>query len=864
MTTNRRFRSIYIIAWSVAFLMISNANPQSNVCVTSIGGLGASTPNLDGVVSGDFGWNNATQLNLSGTLGADVGTKALLGTDGTNLWVGLVVDAPAIDPETTFVLAFSANDGHPENDWRLHIRPFSQTGQTNPDKTPKQVLYWRNSTSTNGGLIPWNNVGASPNPTSGANWEDSPNNIQVTTNGNHWELEFKIPIIGTSSTGTYPNDPGFCPSCNPAVPSTFKLYLNVLNTMSSAVATFPPEWVSGNSYTSGQQVIYQAELYKCSQATCAGNTPPPAGGLWTFVSLASAVGQDVWPPCPAGTVCPSIYSPATPTDISHLTPDPSLWGTGALWTSGANPPIACTGVSLQAYTSPLQVGIGADPNNLTQTIGADINDVTEGSIGACPANDDYVPPGAFTSPINTFVAIPRNSMSNPAKVSVMFRLADFGIPGVDQTTGLFPPLGSPVPAGCDPNLGPTHQCDGVKNNSTNELTIPAFGAQTPGQPSTTVFNSTTWQMNYKQTCLFKFGFIYNGKPHQCVQVVMESTDAATQLLNRSTEENLDFQQASTFTKRAFVNGSQGNVPSPTRFLLVVETDEDGPLGVTPPPTTRGGTTVGGQNLSGAPKAVLSSSAEPKVPRFRNQDLAAITRQQISPNVTNMYQWIVRGYVYAGPRIIIDGHEYEYVKRAGDFGYMAGHTGETLGWKYKFQGSNLEQVTPYLYTVLVDPGTKTAVDTTITAETLSKFAVFADFGAAIPQGTFGNAFNKGFSFNAGAEYMFTPQVSAEGIFGIHHFPGILVSNENVYQFSANLKVYLNSHWPFKPFVNGGIGGYKFSPGDPYVGGNFGGGALWPFPNNPHWGVQGSYNFHVVNTPTAASKFSTVQGGIRYVF
>jgi opacity protein-like surface antigen len=83
------------------------------------------------------------------------------------------------------------------------------------------------------------------------------------------------------------------------------------------------------------------------------------------------------------------------------------------------------------------------------------------------------------------------------------------------------------------------------------------------------------------------------------------------------------------------------------------------------------------------------------------------------------------------------------------------------------------------------------------------------------------------------------------------------------YSANGKAYLTNGGPFRPFINAGIGGYDFTPGGgTHFGGNVGAGVLREF--NSHWGVQGSYNFHAVNTLGAATKFSTVQVGIRYVF
>ena len=143
----------------------------------------------------------------------------------------------------------------------------------------------------------------------------------------------------------------------------------------------------------------------------------------------------------------------------------------------------------------------------------------------------------------------------------------------------------------------------------------------------------------------------------------------------------------------------------------------------------------------------------------------------------------------------------------------------------------------------------------------RLAAFLDLGAGIPQGTFSNAFNTAFSLNAGLEYLINSHVSAEGIFGYHHFPGKIAGSESVYQFSVDGKAYLLTG-NIRPFINAGIGGYAFSPGSTYFGGNVGGGVL--FTITPHWGVQGSYNFHAVNTPVSTTQFSTLQGGIRYVF
>jgi hypothetical protein len=143
----------------------------------------------------------------------------------------------------------------------------------------------------------------------------------------------------------------------------------------------------------------------------------------------------------------------------------------------------------------------------------------------------------------------------------------------------------------------------------------------------------------------------------------------------------------------------------------------------------------------------------------------------------------------------------------------------------------------------------------------RLALFFDAGAGIPQGSFGSAFNTGFSLDGGLEYIATSHFSVEGIFGYHHFPAKIGADLNIYQFSADGKAYLTTG-TIRPFVNGGIGGYTFSPGSTYFGGNVGGGVLYNFTSR--FGLQGSYNFHVANTPGAATKWSAIEAGLRWAF
>ena len=101
-------------------------------------------------------------------------------------------------------------------------------------------------------------------------------------------------------------------------------------------------------------------------------------------------------------------------------------------------------------------------------------------------------------------------------------------------------------------------------------------------------------------------------------------------------------------------------------------------------------------------------------------------------------------------------------------------------------------------------------------------------------------------------------------GMHRLNSIFAgADTNLFQVSSNGKFYFApSTSSVRPFVNGGVGAYAFNPGSVKFGGNVGGGLL--FVITPRFGVQGSYNFHAVNTSGSTFKFSTVQGGVRFVF
>ena len=252
-------------------------------------------------------------------------------------------------------------------------------------------------------------------------------------------------------------------------------------------------------------------------------------------------------------------------------------------------------------------------------------------------------------------------------------------------------------------------------------------------------------------------------------------------------------------------------------------------------------------------------------------------------VLSRLNWGVEGCRLTGRYIIILQKKYELCDDIGAFGAIVDHHGTrpVKQWYTSLEGSGLSKVKDAkdTYRLLV-PVDSVAPVTVRFEPKEAKWAAFLDAGGNIPHTTFANGFDHGFSLNAGLEYTVNSYVSAEGIFGYHHFPAksvlvqspngpfvIAAPDQNIYHLSANAKIYLSpphsvGSITVRPFANGGPGLYKFSSGPWKLGGNIGIGGL--FELTSRFGLQASYHFHTVNTSGAATKFSTLQGGIRFVF
>lgn len=141
------------------------------------------------------------------------------------------------------------------------------------------------------------------------------------------------------------------------------------------------------------------------------------------------------------------------------------------------------------------------------------------------------------------------------------------------------------------------------------------------------------------------------------------------------------------------------------------------------------------------------------------------------------------------------------------------------------------------------------------------------GVSFPHGDFDTVFNPGPNFAVDLEYRLTQTFSLEGIYGFHRFNGetfgtVKVGDLNLHQFSFNGKVYGGGS-PVRPFFNFGGGVYHFGAVGTTNGGlNVGGGIQ--FDVTPTFAVEGVYNFHNIFTSGQNTRFSALQGGVRFRF
>jgi hypothetical protein len=534
-------------------------------------------------------------------------------------------------------------------------------------------------------------------------------------------------------------------------------------------------------------------------------------------------------PFPAGRT----IVPGSSNFLARNTPDPlnpmTAWGTASL-----NNRPACTGVTLS--WSDIGVVNPSPPGNIIQQMRRLPGPFPEVDMAACAAHPENFQFPAVKGPANTFIARPFNGMATNKPINVTFYIANWGMPAISNAipgTTMWGKIGK-VNGGADPPVGVT------PSNPTAEQTI------TTGTKDKDF--TATWALSYRWSCTYSF------REHQCIRVDLDSTDPSVIIKNKSVEKNMNFVPASTFQQKAYISGDRGPLPagrSKHQFVILVETDEQG-------------------RLRGKGPYTLSSSPSR---RLHSDEIATVARGQFPRQPTNLGVWIARGFFRTGKTLNIDGRDFEMVDRAGDFGYVAGHSGEIDGWRFDFTGAGLTKLSEGVYTIEVAPGEEAEVSTTIEAVAsggstgpFKRWGLSLHAGISIPHGNFNAVFDPGPNFAIDLEYRVKPTFSLEAIYGLHHFNGatigsVTVGNLNVHQFSFNGKVYGSSS-PVRPFFNFGGGAYKFGSGSTRAGLNIGAGVQ--FDVTPTVAAEAMYDFHNVFTSGSSTRFSAFKAGFRFRF
>ena len=148
----------------------------------------------------------------------------------------------------------------------------------------------------------------------------------------------------------------------------------------------------------------------------------------------------------------------------------------------------------------------------------------------------------------------------------------------------------------------------------------------------------------------------------------------------------------------------------------------------------------------------------------------------------------------------------------------------------------------------------------------RFAFFGGLGINFPHGDFNTDFNSGVSTQLGFEYRFTNRVSAEGTFGYDRFQSVFApAHLNLYRGSGNVKFYpVIGTFQLGVFGGGGVYHFTFGGGGGETHGGVNIGAVAEYRINTSVSLESTYNFHNVFTSGSSTRFSTVQGGVRFRF
>jgi hypothetical protein len=512
-----------------------------------------------------------------------------------------------------------------------------------------------------------------------------------------------------------------------------------------------------------------------------------------------------YPRDPSGEVTPPSGFPA----LSHY-PLPAVWKTFHLTAGPGDPSCMNPGVSLDTY----KVGTHNSPESRV--------------------NYRTTPPPP-PLPVNTFFAHPRNDTGATITAGTLigrFRLANWGSMIGDESGAAPGTLWADIPGGgAVANVGPIPT--GTLATNLNELRF-------------------DWTLTPTDYAPYENG---TRARDNCLLVELTSTTGIA-FTNNSVRRNMDFESASKMVRSAEISikGLTPIAPDGRDVYLYIEA-LNLPANVTTPPPAG--------NLEG------TNQQKPTPAQLNEAAAAGNLTDALMDQTLPTYR--IHVFHDSGSTVITGADTRPVLRPQGGFGYRVVHQGDLLGWVHTTicEDCTLHQIAPNFYRINKVPNNGIVhVRTTIEAVEQGsggsgKYRWFLDAGPNFPHGSFSNGVDGKFSVNTGIERILSGNNSVELILGYHLFDVQEVSKPHIWQLSVGGKHYFGTAPSWHPFVNGGIGAYRFDPGNTTkAGANAGFGVLYDL--SSVCGIEGVYNYHWINTSGSSAKFSTLQIGIRHSF
>ena len=191
------------------------------------------------------------------------------------------------------------------------------------------------------------------------------------------------------------------------------------------------------------------------------------------------------------------------------------------------------------------------------------------------------------------------------------------------------------------------------------------------------------------------------------------------------------------------------------------------------------------------------------------------------NTLSFIEYIIKGYLYTGNKLVVRGEERESVMPIGSYGHVVRHDGLVEEWDFFIEGA--EKIDRFTYIITIPPDETATIVDNVKGIEAPKWRVHTHGGAAFPVDPMANSNGIGANFIIGGGRHLTPEISVLGLFGFNALSaGSTGAASTLMSLSANGRyhrvlngrlsmyaglgpgVYFDSGFNFEPGMNAGAG------------------------------------------------------------